>query len=703
MGVMTYLRERMGKIVAIVIGLSLFAFILGEVLRQGSSFFKGDSNEIGEVAGEKVPYDQFSKKLEINTNQFKQQSGQANLTAQFTSYLQESTWNQYVSQIILDKEIDKLGLSVSADETKSMISGNNPNQQIVQAFGNPQTGQLDRTRLNTFLNNLAAAKESDPIKTQWSDFVTQMIEAKRGEKYITLVTNGLYVNALDAKDDYESKNKLVNFKYVTLDYASVPDSKVTLTDDDYKSYYDEHKSEFKSKEELRSFDYVSFNAAPSKEDSAAIKDQVEKLLPAFKSSTNDSLFVQVNAETKIPLQYKKKGQLGDPKLDTVMFGAAKGFVYGPYLSNGSYKIAKLIDSRVSPDSVKARHILIDDKTIGLDKAIAKADSIKKLIQGGKSFADLAKMYSIDKASGEKGGDLGTFGRGAMIPVFDDAVFNGKKGDLKVVPSQFGVHIIEILDQKGASQVVKVAVVDKPITASTKTQSLAYSKAQAFLGALTKDNFDAEVKKAGLVKKTANDVNALAASFNGVDGAREVVRWVFKADKGDFGNQVFVVGDQYIIPLLTEIKPKGTLPLDAVKKKIEPAVRDRVKAKLLTDKLQAAVNGSSTIDQVAQKAGAKVVPVQNIVLANPVIPGASVEYKLVGTIFGSKPNKISKPIEGKQGVYVFSIDNFINPAPLTNAVRERQQIGQALLQRSESQVFDALKDKANVKDYRSKFL
>jgi peptidyl-prolyl cis-trans isomerase D len=703
MGVMTYLRERMGKIVAIVIGLSLFAFIVGEVLRQGSSFFKGDRNEIGEVAGEKIAYDEFSKKLEQNTNQFKQQSGQANLTAQFTNYLQESTWNQSVSQIVLNKEIEKLGLVVSADEGDAMINGNNPDPQIVQAFGNPQTGQLDRSKLNNFKQNLNASKPNDPVRQQWKDFIEQMRENKVAQKYISLVTNGLYVNALDAKDDYEAKNKLVNFKYVILDYASIPDNKVTLTDDDYQSYYNEHKSEFKNKEELRSFEYVSFNAAPSKEDSAAIKDQINKLVPAFKSSTNDSLFVQVNAETKVPILYKKKGQLGDPKLDSVMFSAPKGFVYGPYLSNGSYKLAKLVDSRVSPDSVKARHILIDDKIIGVEKAIAKADSIKKLIEGGKSFADLARMYSIDKNSGEKGGDLGTFGRGAMIPVFEEAVFNGKKGELKVVTSQFGVHLIQIEDQKGSSQVVKVAVIDKPITASTKTQAAAYSKAQAFLGALTKGNFDAVVKKEGLTKKVANDVNALAASLPGLDNAREVVRWTFKAEKGDFGDQVYVVGDQYIIPVLTTIKPKGILPLEAVKKQIEPAVRNHVKAKQLTDKLQAAANGASTLDQVAQKTGTKVVPVQNIVFANPVIPGLSVEYKVVGAVFGSKPNKLSKPIEGQHGVYAFSVDNFINPAPLANAVRERQQIGQTLLQRSESQLFEALKDKANVKDYRSKFL
>lgn len=703
MGVMNYLRERMGKIVAIVIGLALFAFIIGEVLKSGSSFFKGDRNEIGEVAGEKLTYEVFSKKLEQNTNQLKQQSGQSNLTAQFTTYLQENTWNEMVSEKILNNQIDKLGLTVSDDEIKSMISGNNPNPQIVQAFGDPKTGQLDKTRLNAFLNNLASAKADDPMKVQWNAFVEGIIEAKKGEKYLSLITTGLFINALDTKDDYEAKNKLANFKYAMLEYASVPDNKVTLTDDDYKSYYDAHKSAFYNREELRSFEYVSFNAAPSKEDSAAIKDQMEKLVPAFKSSTNDSLFVQVNAETKAPMLYKHKGQLGDPKLDSVMFGAPKGFIYGPYLSNGSYKLAKLDDSRVGPDSVTARHILIDDKTIGVEKALAKADSLKKLIQGGKSFADLAKTFSIDKQSGDKGGDLGTFGRGAMIPVFEDAVFDGKKGDLKIVTSEYGVHLVQIMDQKGSSQVVKVAVVDKPITASSQTQTTAYSKAQGFLAALTKDNFDALAKKEGLTKKVATDVNPLASALPELESAREVVRWAFKADQGDFGDQVYAVGDKYIIPELTEIKPKGTLPLDLVKKQIEPAVRDAVKAKQLIAKFQAAENGASSIDQVAQKTGTKVVPVQNVVLANPVIPGLSLEYKVVGTIFGSKVNKLSKPIEGRGGVYVFVLDNLVNPAPLTNAVRERQQIGQALAQRSQSLIFDALKDKANVKDYRSKFL
>jgi peptidyl-prolyl cis-trans isomerase D len=706
---MGYLRERMGKILAFFIGFALLAFIVSEVVRSGGSFFRDDSNELAVVNGEKVPYDEFNKKLEQNTAQFKQ-SGQ-NISPQITSYIQETTWNQYLSQILLNKEIEKIGIVVGGDESASMVNGNNPDPQIARQFADPQTGAFDKNKLNQFLSYLQSGKADPTQKQAWTDFLTQLIEAKRATKYMALVTSGLYVNSLEAKDDYEAKNKLVNFKYATLDYASIPDAKVTLTDDDYNTYYNAHKAEFKNQQDLRSFEYVSFNAAPSKEDSAALKVEVNKLAESFKTSTNDSLFVQINAETKTPIAFQKKGAL-EPKLDTLMFNAAKGFVYGPYISNGSYKLAKLTDVKTTFDSVKTKHILINPATEGgIDKAMAKADSLKKLIQGGKSFAELALTYSVDKGSGAKGGDIPAFdvngamggGQGQITPEYTNAAFNAHKGDLVVVTSQFGVHLIQIEDQKGSVKVVKVAVVDKPIQASSKTQTIAYSKAQGFLGALTKDNFDAEVKKEGLKKQTAEDVTGVATSLPGLDNARDVVRWAYKAEKGDITDKVFTVGDQYIITRLSQIKPKGLLSLDAVKKQIEPAVRNEVKAKQLNEKFQAALNGSSTIDQVAQKAGSKVVPVQNIVFANPVIPGASIEYKVIGSVFGSQVNKLSKPINGQQGVYVYVVDSFTNPAALTNNVREKQQITQTLLQRSEGQILDALKDNANVKDNRAKLL
>ncbi|GAA4097995.1 SurA N-terminal domain-containing protein [Mucilaginibacter panaciglaebae] len=704
MAIMGYLRDRMGKIVAGVIGLSLFAFIATEAVRSGGSFFKGDNNELGSVGDEKIPLDKFNAAVEQNLAQFKAQSGQSRTTSQITTYIQENTWNQLVSKAILSKEVDKLGLTVGGVETQSMMTGSNPNPRVVQAFTDPQTGKFDPQAVANAQTAIKSMKDGDPQKEQWSNFVTDLIDAKRAEKYMALVSNGVYINSLDAKDNYDAKNKLANFKYALLEYSAISDDKVKLTDADYSNYYDEHKNEFKNQQESRAISYVAFNAAPSKADSAVVKDQLTKLLPDFIASKDDSLFVQINSETKTPLTWQRKGEL-DPKIDSIVFKQDPGFIYGPYQSGGSYKMSKLVAVRMFPDSVKARHILIaPGEAGGMEKAMARADSLKKLIETGKAnFAALATTFSADKASGVKGGDLGTFGRGAMVQPFDDAVFEGKKGDLKIVTTQYGVHLIEIQDQKGSSKVVKIATVDKPLTASSATQSAAYSKAQKFLASVNKDNFDAEATKEGLKIQKADDIQGTASTLPGLFEARDLVRWIFKADKGEIGDQVFTADDQYVVAKVTEIKPKGILSLDLVKDKIKPEVIKQVKGKMLADKFTAAANGSSSIDQIAQKAGTKVTPVQNIVFANPVIPGSSAEYKPVGTVFGLPVNKISKPIAGQQGVYVLVVDSFINPAPLTNAVREKEQMTNILLQRAEGQLFEALKDKDNVKDNRARVL
>lgn len=698
MGIMGYLRERMGKIVAIVIGISLVAFVVTEVVQSGGSFFKDDNSTIGEVYGEKIPYQDFNETVEQNSNQFRQQSG-GSLSPQITAYIQENTWNQMLTKAMISHEADAVGLQVTGDESQAMISGSNPSAEIVRAFTNPETGQFDRANLTSTIAKLRVTPNSDPQKQSWNRFVQELIENKVAEKYMVAVTNGLYVNSLEAKDDYEAKNKLANFKYAVLDYQSVQDSKVTLTDADYSSYYEEHKNEFKNPQETRGIEFVTFNGAPSKADSTVVKAAVEKLKGEFSASTNDSLFVQINSETKQPFAYRKKGELGNG-LDSVMFSAAPGFVYGPYLENGHYALAKLIDSRIGPDSVTAKHILLSAAD-----GVKKADSLKAVIQGGKSFAEMAKMYSMDQGSAAKGGDLGTFARGAMVPEFEQAAFNGKPGDYKIVTSQFGVHLIYIVAQKGSSKVVKVAVVDKPLNASSETQSAAYSKAQQFLINVNDGDFAAQAKKAGLEIKNADDVTGAAATLPGLESARELVRWAFSAEKGDVYDQVYTSGDQYVVARLIAIKPQGLLSLDAVKKQIEPMVRVQVKAKMLTDKFNSALSGASTIEQAAQKAGVTVNATQNIVLANPVIPGGGggPEYKLVGTIFGSQVNKLSKPVAGQQGVFIFTVNSFVNPAALANNITQKKQLLQGLAQRSQGEALEALKNKANVKDYRARLL
>ena len=702
MGIMSFLRNRAGIIIVGAIGFAIVAFLVSDAVQMGGSFMNSNQTEVGEVDGEAIPVVQFNEQVELNTNNFKQQMGQNNLDPQMTSYVIENTWNQSVTKLLMNKEIRRLGLQVSKNELNDLITGKNPDPQILQNFGDPQTGQLNRMELNSFVENVKTQDASSPVSQQWSSFLINIRENKLAQKYNNLIKNSLYITSLEAREDYNQRNKLVNFKYVNLEYSSVPDNQVKITDQDYKDYYEGEKNKFKNTQETRTFEYIVFDANPSKADSADIKAMVDKTALEFRAATNDSLFVSINSETKMPVSYVRKGQL-DPALDSVVFAASNGAFIGPVFSNGQYKMVKVLDIKVGPDSVKASHILINPATEGgVDKAKAKADSILNLITKGASFAELAAKYGTD-ASKDKGGELGTFGRGAMIAPFEEAVFNGKTGDLKVVTTQYGVHVIKINGQIGSARVAKVAMVDKSLASSSKTQQEAYSKATSFIStAKDAKSFDSEAQKSGFSKLIAENVNATQSAIPGLDNPREMIRWVFGADKKDVSEQVFEMGNKFAVAKVVDVFEKGNLPLDQVKKQIEPMVRNKVKGRLLLEKMKKAHTGSSSIEQLAQKAGRPVVPVQNIVFANPVIPGIAQENKLVGAIFGSQPGKLSQPVEGESGIYVFVINGFSKPAPLTNVFKQKVQIAQALAQRAPGEAFKVLREKADIKDNRIKF-
>ncbi|WP_353136346.1 SurA N-terminal domain-containing protein [Pseudopedobacter sp.] len=698
MGIMSFLRNRAGAIIIIAIGLAIVAFLLSDAIRSGSGFIADANGKIGEVDGEEISYQDFNARVDQNSQQFRAQMG--NLNPQMQSYIVENTWNQMTSSIILEKQTEKLGLTVGNTELFDLMF-DNPSPQMQQIFADPQTGAFNRA------NAISSRKSADTeptgqLKAQWVSLEESILHERSNQKYLALIRNGIYANSLDAKDEYTNKNRLVNFDYLVLDFASVKDADVKLTDADYKEYYEKNKYRFKNQTETRTFEYVVFDASPSKQDTIEAKAKIDKIAEGLRTTDNDSLYVSINADTKEPIVYQKKGTL-EPALDSVMFNASKGFVFGPYISNGAYKVAKLVDARISPDSVKARHILINPATEGgVDKAKAKADSIKNLIQKGAGFAELAKEFGTD-GSKDSGGDLGTFARGAMVPKFEEAVFNGSVGQIFTLETQFGVHVIEIQKQIGSSKVVKVAVVDKQIAPSSQTEQAAYQKAQSFIaGVKNQKEFEEIAQKQGAVKLVADDVTPLQGGLPGLDDARSIVRWAYQADKGDISNEIFTVGSKYVVAVLTEIKPEGTLSLEQVKKTIEPSVVNLVKGRMLKEKADKALAGASNLAQVAQKLGVSTSNVENIVFANPIIPGYSQENKVVGAIFGSQLNKISKSIVGDRGVYVYSVKAFTEPAPFTNAAKTKETLAQNLSTQADGAVFQVLKEKSKIKDLRAKF-
>lgn len=697
---MTFLRNRAGIIIVVIIGLAIVAFLLGDVIRFGTPFWASHQNEVGSIDGESISYTDFNSQVEQSVNNMRQQMG-GNMNPQMTAYAVEDAWNQNLRRLLLDKELERIGLGVGKNELQDLVTGKNPSPMIVQNFGNPQTGEIDRNQLNQFLANVAKEPANSELSRQWGAFLEAMRDTRLQQKYNNLIQNSVYVTSLEANEDYNQRNKIANFSYVLLDYASIPDKDIKLTDADYQRYYDEHKAAFKNQMETRSFDYVVFNAQPTAQDTALAKETITKLTEELAKSTNDSLFAISNSEQKRPVSYIKKGTLS-PALDSLVFSAAKGATVGPVYANGVYESAKILDARNSPDSVTARHILLNPATEGgIDKALAKADSIKKLILNGGNFAALAVEFGTDGTK-DNGGELGTFARGSMIPAFEDAVFDAKPGDVLVLNTQYGVHVIKVDAQKGMSKVVKAAIIDKSVTSSNETLRAAYRKASDFYGKANSQNFAEEAKKAGLTVEHADNITPMQGYLPNLETPREVIKWAFKADKGDLTDKVYELDNQYVVAKLTSIRPKGQLALEDVKKEIEPAVLNQAKAVKLEQKLNDALNGAKSIEQVAQKVGKTPKAEENIVFANPVLPGVAQENKVVGAVFGLQPKQLSKPIEGTQGVYVVQVTDFVNPPALDKVDQQKQQVRQQLRQRASNQSFQALLDKADIKDNRVRF-
>jgi len=702
MGLMNYLRNRAGVVIVVFIGFAIFAFLLGDVINYGTPFWARHQNQVGSINGETIDINEFNAQVDQTSEMFRQQMGGGSLNPQMKSYAVQQVWGQYLNRELLRSEVERIGLTVGKAELNDLVQGDNPSMQIQQAFANPQTGQFDHNQLEMFISQVNTLPQGHEAHKQWNALLQGVMDEQLSAKYTNLINNSIYVTTLEANEEYSQRNKLANFDYVLLDYESTPDSSVTLTEQDYKDYYNEHKGLFKNEEETRSLDYVVFDASPTGQDTARVLTTVEEAKNQLAESTNDSLFAAVNSDNKYPFIFRKQGEFS-PALDTLLFNAPVGSTVGPVLSNGGFEIAKIVDAKVGPDSVKASHILLNPATEGgLDKARAKADSIKGLIQKGENLAALAIQFSVDEGSKVNGGELGTFGRGRMIPVFEDAVFDGKKGDVVIVTSQYGVHIVKIEDQIGSSRVVKAAIINKQINSGKETMNAAYTKATQFFGALDQNDFQEVASQQNVSVSKADNISAMETMLMGTEVPRELVRWAFEADKGDHSDKIYESDTKYVVAQVTGIREKGELPLEAVKSDIEPTVRNRVKAKKLIAQAEEAAKGATTLAQIGEKLGKTPVAAENIVLANPVIPGVAQENAVIGTVFGLQPKEPSKPIRGSQGVYIVEVGSFVNPEAPSDLTAQKKQMSQAQAQRTWSLTFQALQKKADIVDNRARF-
>ncbi|MEO8211400.1 MAG: peptidylprolyl isomerase, partial [bacterium] len=635
--------------------------------------------------------------VETLTENYKANSKTESIDQNTQDMLREQAWSMYINENVLGKEYEDLGLTCSAEELYDMCTGKNPNAQVKQAFTDPKTGQFSSTAVVNFLKDLPNREED--IQRQWRSFEDAIKEERIANKYKNLIKSGLFVTTEEAKRGYEESQRAASIRFVRLDLNTVPDKDIKVEDSELNSYYSENKNKFKQAETVRKVEYIVFDITPTQEDRDKISSEINKIKEEFSQSTDDKLFVNQNSDTPFDSTYHAKGTL-KPEVDSILFSSPKGTIVGPMEDGSSFKVWKLSDERFTSDSVKARHILIKIENNDTARAMATADSLKNAIKKGSKFDALAKIYSTDQGSAIKGGDLGWFRQGMMVQPFNDASFNGKKGDLPIVISQFGVHLIEIQDKGTPSKQIQVATIERKLAPSDKTYELVYNKASEFI---FKNNtgaaFDSAIVKQNLNKRITDNLRESDKSIPGLDQPRELIRWAYTAKKGDL-SKVYTFGDKNVIGHLVDIREKGFLPLDAVKEQVTAEVRKQKKADLLVEKFNKA--NATSIDAIAQKLNVTASDAENIMMSNSYIPGIGNEPIVVGQIFAMKPGQLSKPMKGETAVCVVLLKDIKNLATTTDYAPNAKQMADQRKQRGDYEVFNALKEKANVEDYRGKF-
>ena len=701
MATLQNIRNRGGMMIAIVIGLALGAFILGDMLNSGSKLMRPSQMKIAEVNGESIQYPDFQKKVDELVEVYKMNTQQTQIDESTMEQMREQVWQSYLQENILGKATEKLGISVSAEELFDLVQGNNPHPIIQQLFRNQQTGQVDKSTIIQFLKSLQTNATAQQ-KSYWLYIENQIRQDKLRTKYSDLVSKGLHVTTEDAKKSLVEKNKNVNFQYVGINYSSVSDADVKVTDDELKAYYNKHKDEYKQ-ENSRNIEYVTFEVLASEADKAAIQKWLNDSKTEFSTVTDNAQYVNVNSDTRFDPSFSKREDLS-PALADWAFNAKPGDFYGPYLENGEYKLAKVDQFKMLPDSVQASHILISAQTAGsLQKAKAIADSLKRNIDLGGNFAELATKYSEDTGSKIKGGDLGWFKRKQMVPEFEEAAFSGEVNKLYVVESRYGFHVIKPTKKGKETNQVRLAILSKKIEPSTETYQKVYSETSKFASEnQTLEAFNKAVVDQKLDKKVAilkdNDREVV-----GLESSRQLVRAAFTADQGKIlinneGSTIFEFGNKFVIAALTRTTEAGESTFEDARIRVDLVVRKEKKAQFLADKFK---NAGSDLATVASKLSIEVKEASGVNFTSFSVPGLGLEPAVIGAVCSLPEGKLSSPIEGNNGVYLTKVTSFTTGTD-TDLKGEKNRLAQSINSQVSSQLFESLKKLAEIDDKRSKF-
>ena len=695
MAIISTLRDKMGKFLVVVVGFSIAAFVLGDILGPNSSIGNQNQNIIGEINGEEIDLVRFNSIFEQLSYNFSLNNGRSPNTQEIVG-IRDQAWEKLINDISYVYQYNELGIVVTDKESVDMVQGDNIHPMILEAFTDPSTGVFNIDNVIGYLQNLS----NQPVNQQqaWFSFESNLKPMRLRTKYDNLLSLTTNVNSLQSKSAYFNSSNTRDLSYYFVPYYMMPDSLFTVSKSEMNNYLRKNSNDYKQ-EDSRALNFVYFPLESSGEDSAFYISEIDKITNSLKSGEiNDSTFALLNSDRFNPYVRFNVDQL-PAELDNKEIGYVSDIVY----KDGGVLVYKLSD--ITDDEkfkARAKHILLRFNDQNKSEVRSEANRILSLLRNGSDFDETARTYSED-GSASVGGDLGWFTEEVMTKPFEDAVFSRSRKGLipRIIESDFGFHIINVTQPKTKKTYV-VTTIFKQLVPSDNTRNNIYRSAEMFKidASQSSNNFEEIASEKGYTLQTVSELDKNSTVIDNLQEARNVVIWAYDDSRDtDDISEVIELNNGYVVAHLDDIKDEGTKKLDDVENSVKKKLLDDKKFEYVNDLLK---EYSSLDDLKSIYDKGKIYNMSNIDFNTNSIQNVGFSPEAIGVAFSLEEGEMTRPIKIDDGIIVLSL-NSISQADSLNSYSD---YGISLLQAnkftSSLKVDNAVKEFSNIEDLRYKF-
>lgn len=686
MAILNSIRKR-GFFLILIIAMALFAFVLSDVINKGT----GGPELVDTVAtinGEEISREDFMGKVE---NYQRSLGPNGNI-----SQAMNVVWNRELRNVLIAQQVEELGITVSEDQLNEALSSSLANNPTFQ-----ENGFYSEAAVARYVQSLQPGSVAE---NQWNTFIEDTRKNIMAANYLTMVQGGLVTTLAESELQYRYENDKINIEYIHMPYDKIADDDVPVSESEIEAYVKANPSQFEV-DPLVDIQYVSFLEEASPEDVDVLRAELEELKADLQAATDNQGFVMDNSEVPYSDQWYYSNTLPSDISDTIP-SMELGSVFGPYESGNTMRITKLTETKQLPDSVKARHILIpigynqtDSISRTREQAQAMADSLETVLRANRSkFVSLVEQYSSDVSSIPNGGTYDFYPYNQMVAEFRDFTFEGNKGDLGVVETQFGFHVIEIEDQKAPVTVYKLATVSKDIEPSEATLSDVFTAGAKFEERAKAGDFSAVAAEDALTPKPVNRIGNMDATIPGIGSNRSIITWAFdeETEVGDI-KRFSIAGQYAVVQLTRKSDKKALMSVAEASATVTPILRKEKKAA----QIRSSISGTTMAD-IAASQNVAVKNASAITRSNPTIADAGTEPGVVGAAFGIALGQTTKLIDGENGVYMVKVTHKNDAPALDNYNAYTTQLNASNNTIAGQGVFKALENAAEIEDNRALF-